>query len=170
MITRQIRSLACVMAVTSMVAFGCSTASVAVSPTAATGAGALPSPDVPTGFPLGSWTTTITEGDLRAGGVTGTGELSENAGTFTMTLDAGGTWTATQDTDVPIRWPVFRGTYTVTGPTTFQQRTDFPPDFAGDLVDFEWRVDDGTLLLEVPNPPDPLLPIVVETHPWQPAG
>lgn len=171
MITRQIRSLACIVAVTSVVAFGCSTRPGAVSPTKATGAGPAASPSaIPAGFPLGSWTTTITEADLRGGGITGTGELSENAGTFTMTLDAGGAWTVTQDTGVPIRWPVFRGTYTVTGPTSFQQRTDFPPDFAGDLVDFEWRVDDGTLLLEVPNPPDPLLPIVVETHPWQPAG
>lgn len=171
MITRQIRSLAWVVAVTSAVALGCSTAPGAVSPTTATGAGAATSPSgIPAGFPLGSWVTTINEEDLRASGITGTGELSENAGTFTMTLDAGGTWTVTQDTDVPIRWPVFRGTYAVTGPTTFRQRTEFPPDYSGDLVDFEWRIEQGTLLLEVPNPPDPLLPIVMETHPWQPAG
>jgi hypothetical protein len=171
MISEQIRSLAVVAVVISAVALGCSVTPGAGSPSTATGSpAATSSSGVPAGFPLGSWTTTITETDLRAGGITGTGELSENAGTFTMTLAGDGTWTVTQDTDAPIRWPVFRGTYTMTGPTSFQQRTEFPPDFAGDLVDFEWRVDQGTLLLEVPNPPDHVLPIVMETHPWQPAG
>jgi hypothetical protein len=169
MIAKSVRSLALVVAAMSVVVLGCSTTPGPVTPSIAPGSGSAASSGLPAGFPHGSWTTTITEADLRAGGVTGAGELSENAGTFTMTLDAGGTWTVTQDTDVPIRWPVFRGTYAVTGPSSFQQRTDFPPDFAGDLVDFEWRVDNGTLVLEVPNPPDALLPIVTETHPWQPA-
>jgi hypothetical protein len=123
----------------------------------------------PEGFPLGAWTTTITEADLRAGGVTGAGELRENSGTFTMTLADNGIWTVTQKANVPIRWPVFRGTYSVTGPKSFRQQTDFPPDYTGDVVDFEWRIENGDLVLEVPNPPDRLLPIVMETHPWQPA-
>lgn len=171
MITRQIRLLACVVAVTSVLVLGCSTTPGAVTSSTAPGSGSAASPNgLPAGFPLGSWMTTITEADLRAGGITGAGELSENVGTFTMTLARDGTWTITQDTDVPVRWPVFRGTYAATGPSSFQQRTEFPPDFAGDLVDFEWRVDDGTLLLKAPNPPDHVLPIVTETHPWQPAG
>jgi hypothetical protein len=170
MIAKQIRSLAVVAALMSTVALGCSTTPGTGSPSTATGPSAASSSGIPAGFPLGSWTTTITEADLRAGGITGTGELSENVGTFTMTLAGDSTWTVTQDADVPIRWPVFRGRYAVTGPTMFQQRTEFPPDFAGDLVDFEWRVENGLLLLEVPNPPDHVLPVIMETHPWQPTG
>jgi len=122
----------------------------------------------PDGFPLGVWRVTFTEDDLRAGGITGPGELSENSGVFTMTLAGDGTWTTAQVTDVPIRWPVFRGTLTPTGPDTFNQVTEFPPDFAGDSVDFRWRLDGGNLVLEVLTPPDPVLPVLMETHPWEP--
>jgi hypothetical protein len=125
---------------------------------------------LPDGFPIGSWTTTLTEADLLAGGITDQGALVENAGVFTTTFDADGTWTTTQDTDAAIKWPVFRGTWTATGADRFSQRTDFPGDFAGDVVDFTWKVEGGDLLLKVVNPPDPILPIVVETHPWKPAG
>ena len=125
---------------------------------------------LPAGFPLGIWTTTITESDLRTGGVTLDGELTENSGVFTMTLGQDGTWTVAQETDAPIRWPVFRGTYSASGATTFEQVTTFPPDFAGDVVAFEWRVEGGNLLLEVPNPPDHILPVIMELHPWEPAG
>ena len=140
--------------------------SLAASPDAGAGA-ASPLPD---GFPLGTWVTTITEADLRAAGVTAPGELAENAGTFTMTLGADGTWTVSQAADVPIRWPVFRGRYTPTGADGFQQITEFPADFAGDVVDFGWRMEDSELRLEVQTPPDPILPIIMETHPWAPAS
>lgn len=125
---------------------------------------------LPADFPVGSWTTTITEADLRAGGVTSAGELAENAGTFTMTLGADGTWTVTQVTDAPIRWPVFRGTYTALGADGFRQVTEFPGDFAGDEVDFGWRMQDGALRLEVRTPPDHILPLIMESHPWTAAG
>ncbi len=124
----------------------------------------------PDGFPIGSWSTTITEADLRSAGFTKAGELAENAGVFTMTLDPDGTWTTTQQASVALRWPVFKGTWTVTGPNSFSQRTTFPPDFVGDQVGFTWRRADDALLLKLPNPPDPVLPVVMETHPWQPAS
>jgi hypothetical protein len=133
---------------------------------------AEPSPTaaLPVDFPIGSWTTTLTEADLRAGGVTGEGEIAENAGTFTLTMAADGTWTAAQVTSVPVRWPVFKGTWTATGPDGFTQVTTFPQDYAGDSVDFTWRIENGSLVLKVVNPPDPILPVVMESHPWQPAG
>jgi hypothetical protein len=131
------------------------------------GGGASPLPE---GFPLGSWVTTITEADLRAAGLTAPGELTENAGTFTMSLGADGAWTVSQVADVPIRWPVFRGTYTATGTDGFRQVTEFPADFAGDVVDYGWRMEDGALRLQVRTPPDQILPIIMETHPWAPAG
>ena len=128
-----IRGIAATLAAVAIIAIGCSAPAASPPP----GSASAPA-ELPADFPLGSWTTTITEEDLRAAGLTDIGALSENAGTFTMTLGEDGTWTTTQESDARIRWPVFRGTYEVTGPATFQQRTDFPPDFAGDLVDFEW--------------------------------
>ena len=147
---------------------GCSAAPAGQSPvTAAPTAPAAA--EVPAGFPIGTWTTTITEDDLVAAGITG-GEIGENAGVFTTTLAADGTWTTAQESDVTLRWPVFRGTWTATGPDTFTQRTDFPSDFAGDVVSYRWGIVDGDLVLEVLDPPDHILPIVTETHPWTPAG
>ena len=121
------------------------------------------------GAPIGSWTTTLSKADLLAGGITDVGELTENAGVFTMTLGADGTWTTAQQTPVAVRWPVFRGTWTATGPDSFRQRTDFPADFAGDVVDFTWKLDDGALVLKVVNPPDHVLPVIMQTHPWMPS-
>lgn len=133
-------------------------------------ASVAPSVDLPTGFPLGSWTTTITEDDLRAGGLSGEGELAENAGKFTLVMSEDGTWNSWQVADVPLRWPVFRGTWSVTRPDGFQQVTTFPTDYAGDIVEFTWARDGDALRLHVVNTPDPILPVIMETHPWQPAG
>jgi len=130
---------------------------------------ATPGP-LPSGFPLGSWSTVITAADLRAGGITGEGEIGENSGTFTMTMSPDGTWTASQVSETPLLRPVFKGTWTVNGPDGFTQVTTFPQDYAGDAVDFTWTIEGGSLLLKVVDPPDPILPIITESHPWQPAG
>lgn len=153
--------------------------SVGCSAGATTGPGAAASPltsaSVSSGSPaaipgaiVGSWVTTITEGDLRAGGVTDPGEVQENVGVFAMELGSDGTWSSTQVTPAPVRWPIFKGTLIATGPDSFRQVTTFPADFAGDSVDFTWSIKDGALVLHVQNPPDKILPIVTETHPWQP--
>ena len=117
---------------------------------------------------VGAWTTTITNEDLRTAGITDEAGMAENSGTFTMTIAGDGTWTTSQESTVPLRWPVFKGTTQATGPNSFRQRTTFPADFAGDLVDFTWSIEDGALVLRVVNPPDAVLPIVTESHPWQP--
>lgn len=155
---------------TAAIAIGCSNAPAASQAASSGAASTSSSAAIPEGFPIGAWTTTLTEADLRAGGITQEGELTENTGVFTMTLAADGTWTAAQETDAPVRWPVFRGTWTATGPDSFNQLTEFPADFAGDSVDFTWRIEDGGLLLKVVNPPDRVLPVIMETHPWTPAG
>lgn len=149
-------------------ALGCS-AGPAASPSPASVAPSASAISLPAGFPLGTWTSTINEADLELAGLTG-GEVGENSGVFTLTLLADGTWSMAQDTDAPIRWPVFRGTFIPTGPNRMEQVTTFPPDYAGDVVSFDWALDDGNLLLEVVDPPDPILPIVIESHPWAPAG
>jgi hypothetical protein len=173
--TTHVRRAVGALAIVAAIFAACSTTPGATSRTSGPSpADSVASPSstigLPDGFPIGSWTTTLTEADLRAGGITSEGELGENAGVFTTTFAADGTWTSTQDTDAAVKWPVFRGAWTATGADSFSQRTDFPADFAGDVVDFTWKVEGGDLLLEVVNPPDPILPIVVETHPWKPAS
>lgn len=123
---------------------------------------------IPAGFPLGSWTTTITTDDLRAGGVTEAGLLQENAGAFTQTFNPDGTWIGAQVSTEAVHLPVFRGTFRVTGDHQFEQTTTFPPEYAGDTVGFTWRLENGALIMGVPNPPDPMLKVVTEAHPWQP--
>ena len=119
--------------------------------------------------PIGSWTYTLTEEDLRAAGFTETGLIAENVGTSTFTVESDGTWTMVQTTTQPVRSPVFRGTYAVTAPNTLEMRTTFPGDYAGEIVTVEWsRVDDG-LRLRVVSPPDPLLKVQFETHTWAPS-
>lgn len=156
----------------------CSNASPAasggsVATAAAVGGSAIA---LPAGFPIGSWTTTITADDLAAVsdeslaavGMSRDDMVKENSGTFTTTFAADGTWSTVQDTDVPVKWPVFRGTYTPTGDAAFDQVTTFPPDFAGDVVRFTWRTEDGRLHLAVEDAPDPILPVLTEAHPWSP--
>lgn len=133
---------------------------VASKPTASAGT-------LPAGFPIGSWTTTVTEADLRAGGITTTGDVGENAGVFTTTFAPDGTWTTAQQSSAPLRWPVFRGRWVAVGADTIRQTTTFPADFAGDVVDFTWRIEGDGLHMEVPDPPDPVLGVITGAHPWQ---
>jgi hypothetical protein len=173
--TTHVRRAVSALAMVAAIVAACSTTPGATSPTPASSpADSVPSGSsaavLPDGFPIGSWTTTVTQADLLAGGITDEGELVENAGVFTTTLAADGTWTTTQDTDAAVKWPVFRGTWTAIDADTFSLLTAFPGDFAGDVVDFNWKVEGGDLLLEVVNPPDHTMPIVMETHPWKPAG
>jgi hypothetical protein len=175
MTTLRMRSIGAALAAAAFVA-ACSTtpgpsSAVPETETPATVATDAPSAaGIPAGFPLGAWTTTITEDDLRAAGVTDAGELNENTGEFTLTMSEDGTWTTAQVTDAPVRWPVFEGTWTATGPGGFSQVTTFPTDFSGDVVDFTWKIDDGSLILKVVTPPDHILPIIMESHPWHPVG
>jgi hypothetical protein len=148
-----------------LAACGASTApATGVGSSAPSAAGSI---ELPADFPLGSWTSTITEADLEAAGISDPNLLRENVGTFTTTFSPDGTWTTAQDTSEPVKWPVFRGTFRATGDGEMEQVTTFPPDYAGDVVCFTWRLEDGALILNLPEPPDPILPIVVESHPWE---
>jgi hypothetical protein len=157
----------------------CSSASPSAAPAAPTAAAPSTSAvALPAGFPVGSWTTTITAEDLEQVddaflsniGMTRDNLVAENSGTFTTTFASDGTWSTVQDTDRPLKWPVFRGSFKPIGEDAMEQVTTFPPDFAGDVVRFTWRLEDGELHLGVTDPPDPILPVVMEAHPWKPAG
>jgi hypothetical protein len=157
-----------IAALLAVVVAGCSGGGprVSGSPAVQLESGALAA-SLAAGFPIGSWTTTITEADLRAGGITTPGELAENSGVFTTTFAPDGTWTTAQQAPGNVRSPVFRGTWTAVGPDTIRQTTTFPGDFAGDIVDLTWRVAPDGLQLAVPNPPDHILNVVTSAHPWQ---
>jgi hypothetical protein len=116
---------------------------------------------------VGTWVSTVTRDDLRAAGITADGLLDENSGRFTWTFAADGTWTQRQEAvdGAAINAPVFEGTYELEG-STFVQRTTFPAQYAGDRLVFEWRLDGDELSLDLTNPDDPILPAVMEAHPW----
>ena len=170
--------LAILVVIATMALAGCS----AGTPATAATASAAASPNgsalaLPSGFPIGTWTTTISgsrtwpevsDESLAEIGMSRDNLVKENTGVFTTTISADGTWSTVQDTDTEIKWPVFRGTFTPVGDDAFDQATTFPPDFAGDVVRFTWRIDAGQLHLAVPDPPDPVLGVVTEAHPWSP--
>jgi hypothetical protein len=116
---------------------------------------------------IGAWVTEVTRDDLRAGGITAEGLLDENSGRFTTTFNPDGTWRSVQESldGAPVSLPVFEGTWEAS-PDTLIQVTMSPEQYAGDRVEFTWRVEDGQLHLDVVNPPDDILPIVVGAHPW----
>lgn len=155
------------IAVAAIVAVGCTTPGAgtpAPSSAPASNPAGSPSGDVP----VGAWTMTLTAADMQAAGYTEADLIGENTGTFTFTVAPDGTWTIAQSASVPVRWPVFRGTYTVPGSRMIEMRTEFPTDYAGDLVTVEWSLDAGNLRLRLISPQDPLLKVNLETHPWAP--
>lgn len=129
---------------------------------------------IPAGLPvLGTWVTTISRADLESVGVVDPGTLNENTGRFTWSLDPDGTWRTVQESldDAPVLNPVFSGTFVVEGDGVLLVTTTFPEAYRDAGLRYTWRVaPDGSVVFGVPNPPDPVLRAVVETHPWQPGG
>ena len=135
--------------------------------TASGTAGASHDP-APSGFPLlGSWTTTISKDDLRAGGVTEEGLLIENSGIFTWAFEADGTWRSVQTAldGSPLMSPVFSGYYTVDDDIVVAV-TEFPEQYRDDGLRYAVEVSGDTATFDLLNPPDATLPVIVESHPW----
>jgi hypothetical protein len=136
-------------------------------------ASAPPGTAGPTGAPasgtplLGAWVTEISKADFTAAGLTDPGMQNENSGRFTWTFGADGTWTQVQESldGSPIMTPIFKGTYTVEGDALLVTTT-FPEQYADDGLRYTWALAGDALTLQLHNPPDPLLPVVVESHPW----
>jgi hypothetical protein len=120
---------------------------------------------------LGTWETTITKDDLRAAGVTDPGLLNENAGRFTATYAADGTWSTAQVSldGSPVFNPVFRGTWTATA-DTLEIHVAFPEPYAGDVTTYGWTRDGNELRLTLIGPEDPIGKVITEAHPWGRAG
>ncbi|HEX5826775.1 MAG TPA: hypothetical protein VFY23_04585 [Candidatus Limnocylindrales bacterium] len=151
------------------IAIAVAMAVVACGPLAAEPGGTESAPSGTTPL-VGAWVTDVTRDDLRAGGITEEGLLDENSGRFTWTFLADGTWTQVQESldGAAIGAPVFEGLWEVDGDELIAQTTS-PEAYAGDRLVFAWRLSDGKLSLDLTNPPDMILPIVMEAHPWEPA-
>jgi hypothetical protein len=134
-----------------------------------TSGSATPSPAAAGDGPIGAWQVVITEDDFRAAGLTDAGMIAESAGTFTWTILADGTYTETQQSDQPIRWPVFKGTWSETEAGKIRLRTTFPSDFVGESIDLGWEREGGELRLTLIAPQDPVMRVHFESHPWLPA-
>ncbi|HET9851848.1 MAG TPA: hypothetical protein VFP56_05015 [Candidatus Limnocylindrales bacterium] len=113
----------------------------------------------------------MTRADLAAGGISDPGLQNENAGRFTWTFAPDGSWTSIQQSldGAPIANPVFRGTYAFEG-DTLVARTAFPEQFADAGLHYTWVVTGDEVSFDLLDPPDPILPITMESHPWRRDG
>jgi hypothetical protein len=120
---------------------------------------------------LGAWTVDITRADVAAGGITDPGTQNENAGRFVWTFSADGTWTQVQQSldGAPVNNPVFQGTFTIVG-DQLVMITEFPEQYRDDGLHYTWAVEGDEARFDLLDPPDPVLPLIVETHPWKRAG
>lgn len=141
------------------------------SPIPSTPIGATP-PASLAGHPLiGMWTVDVTEADLAAGGIADPGGQNENSGRFTWTFAADGTWTQVQQRldGAPINSPVFQGTFVVDGEQLIAT-TEFPEQYRDSGLHYTWAVDGDEARFDLLDPPDQVLPLIVETHPWRRAS
>ena len=112
----------------------------------------------PPNVPIGVFKTTITDTDLRAGGVT---DISENHGTYTLKLLRKGRWTLHQVARNSLQSPDHAGTYTVgkTG-VTFTD-TGFGVAFTARL-----SFDGKHLRFRILKADIPELRVIFGAHPW----
>ena len=160
-----LRGLALLIVVGSLVGCG-----VGAATSAPVGSSAASAPIVapPPGFPVGTYTKDISAEDFAAAGVTDPA-VGNNTGRFTLTLGPDGRWTGLLDSGGATQVnPVFRGTYRVDG-SDLALTTDFPPEYAGAVAHYAWRVDDAGFWTTITSSPDPLeieLAKAIDAEPW----
>ena len=124
----------------------------------------------PPGFPTGTFTKDISADDYAAAGVIDPA-TGNNVGRFTLMLGPDGRWTSVLDSGGATQVnPVFRGTYAVSG-SDLAFSTEFPPEYAGQVAQYAWRVDDSGLWTKISSSPDPLellLAKAIDAEPWVP--
>lgn len=132
------------------------------STTAAATAGAVSSSPL-----VGAWQTAITMADLEAGGVADPGLQTENSGRFIWTFTPDGKWTQIQQSleGAKLNNPVFGGTWTVDGGNLVAV-TEFPTEYRDSGLHYTWAIEGSELRVDLLDPPDPMLPIIMEAHPW----
>jgi hypothetical protein len=131
-----------------------------------------PAATPPAGFPVGSWTTSISREDLIAGGVEGD-LVDQNEGSFVLTFEPDGTFQQVQTSTIgaTLREPVFRGHYIVTGDEV-RLNPEFPAHYAQEGVYdvVHWQLDGDVLQLSLTSHGDPIQVVVYGAHPWQRAA
>jgi len=155
------RALLLVAAVLVPVGCGSGTSSATGSPTGTPTSTSTSSPLV------GAWATSITKADLAAAGVTDPGLQNENSGRFIWTFEPDGSWTSVQESldGSPLNNPVFRGTYIVHG-SALVAITEFPAEFRDAGLHYAFTLEGSSVRFDILDPPDPMLPVIVETHAW----
>jgi len=115
-------------------------------------------PKVPTGV----FRTTITDADLKAGGVS---DLAENHGTYTLKLLPKGRWTLHQVAPNPLSAPNHAGTYAV-------KKNGVRFDDPGFAVGFVARLsfDGRHLRFKIVSADIPELRVIFGAHPWTKVG
>jgi len=115
-------------------------------------------PFTPPKVPIGVFKTTITDADLRAGGVT---DISENHGTYTLKLLPKGRWTFHQVARNSLQNPDHAGTYsTGKNGVTFTD-TGFDVAFTARL-----SFDGKRLRFRILRADLPELRVIFGAHPW----
>src|SRR5262245_3650333 len=115
-------------------------------------------------FPGGVFRTTITDADLKAGGVK---DIAQNHGTYTMTLRPG-RWRFVQKAPNPLEIPVAGGGYTLAGNgIRFTIRT--PAPLNGASVHGTWTYDGKALRFQGMRE-DPSAHVLFTAHPWRRIG
>jgi len=122
-------------------------------------------------FPLGTYETTITRDDVKNAGFPSDHDMNENAGMFTLDVNADGSWRLVQTSNVPLENPVFDGTFAVSGDqiafTTLE-----PTEFHGEVDMLSWKLSGSMLLLGWAGPSQGLTDVQVLSrllwtkHPW----
>lgn len=167
MSTRMLSLVFAFVATIALAACGGPGASVGAATSGPAGTSAIPA-DHPL---IGTWTTEVTKADIAAAGISDPGAQNENSGRFSWTIAPDGTWTQVQESldGSPVMNPIFRGTYVIDG-TTLVMTTTFPPEFADAGLHYSWALEGDAMRFDLLDPPDPILPVIVETHPWVRAG
>jgi hypothetical protein len=116
---------------------------------------------------VGTWQMTVSRDDLQGAGISDPGLLNENAGRFTRTFRADGTWTSAQESldGSPIHNPAWRGTYTIEG-DEMRVQIEFPTEYQG-MERYRWTIQESELRLTMLEPTDdPIARLGAEAHPW----
>ncbi len=108
--------------------------------------------------PSGVFRTTITDADLKAGGVS---DLAENHGTYTLKLLPKRRWTIHQTAPNALQNPDHTGTYAVTKDGIHFEDTGFGVGFTARL-----SFDGKHLKFKIAKADIPELRVIFGAHPW----
>jgi hypothetical protein len=111
--------------------------------------------------PTGTFTTTISNGDLAAGHVAGSAVVASR-GTYTLKLETGGRWTSKNTAAGHLINPMHVGTYRASG-TAFA----FTDLFTGGTFTARLAYRAGVLRFTIVKASRPELRVIFGAHPWR---